>query len=64
MAAPVEPTTLRVPVLDVVPQRTSNRTRFWRAFRRNRVAVFGMVIVAIITFSAIFADVIAPYDPD
>ncbi len=63
MVAPAEPTTPNVPVLDVAPQRTSNRTRFWRAFRRNRVAVFGMVIVVIIAFSAIFADVIAPYDP-
>lgn len=63
MAAPAEPTTPSVLVIDVPRQRTSNRTRFWRAFRRNRVAVFGMVIVVIIAFSAIFADVIAPYDP-
>jgi len=49
----------------IVPelQRISNRTRFWRAFRRNRVALAGMIIVIVMCVSAILADVIAPYDP-
>jgi dipeptide transport system permease protein len=36
---------------------------FWRAFRENRGAVIGMVVVCFIIFIAVFADVLAPYDP-
>ncbi len=43
--------------------RTSNRARFWRAFRRNRVALVGLVIVVMISLSALFASILAPYDP-
>jgi ABC-type dipeptide/oligopeptide/nickel transport system permease subunit len=34
-----------------------------RNFARNRGAVFGLVIVSTLVFIAVFADVIAPYDP-
>lgn len=36
---------------------------FWRAFRENRGAVIGMVVVTLIVFMAIFAGVLAPHDP-
>lgn len=36
---------------------------FWRAFRQNRGAVIGLVIVTLIVLSAILAPLIAPYDP-
>lgn len=41
----------------------SNRTRFWRAFRRNRVAVIGLIIITLMGLSALLAPYIAPYDP-
>lgn len=34
----------------------------WRRLRRNRMAMLGLVIISIIVLTAIFADVIAPYD--
>jgi peptide/nickel transport system permease protein len=37
---------------------------FWRRFRRNKLAVFGLVVVTILFLTAIFAPVIAPSDPD
>jgi peptide/nickel transport system permease protein len=43
--------------------RVSNRSRMWRTFRRSRVAVAGLVVVLVMILSAIFADLIAPYDP-
>jgi peptide/nickel transport system permease protein len=41
----------------------SNRGRFWTAFRRNRVAMAGLVLVVLLTIGAIFAGQLAPYDP-
>lgn len=36
---------------------------FWRQFRRHRTGVFGLVVVAVIGFVALFAPWLAPYDP-
>ena len=41
----------------------SNRNRFWRAFRRNRIALLGLVIVGVMISLALFADVVAPHNP-
>jgi len=41
----------------------SNRSRFWRAFRRNRIALLGLVIVSLMIGLALFADVAAPHNP-
>ena len=35
----------------------------WRDFRRNRGAVAGLVVIALLVFTAVFADLIAPYSP-
>ncbi len=35
----------------------------WRRLRRNPGAIFGMVVIGIFVFLAIFAPLIAPYDP-
>jgi dipeptide transport system permease protein len=35
----------------------------WRDFKRNRGAVIGLVLIAVLLFCAVFADVIAPYSP-
>lgn len=36
----------------------------WWAFRRHRLAVIGLIIVAMLYFVAAFAEILAPYDPD
>ncbi|NWG35907.1 MAG: dipeptide/oligopeptide/nickel ABC transporter permease/ATP-binding protein [Chloroflexi bacterium] len=38
-------------------------TGFWKMFRENRMAVAGLVMLLVIVFAAVFADVIAPYNP-
>ena len=35
----------------------------WRRFRRNKLAVFGMCLAIFLVLVAVFANVIAPYDP-
>ena len=35
----------------------------WRDFKRNRGAVVGLVVIAALVFTALFADLIAPYSP-
>jgi dipeptide transport system permease protein len=36
---------------------------FWYAFRENRGAVAGLVVVVMVVLIAVFADVLAPHDP-
>ncbi|CAN5887964.1 ABC transporter permease subunit [soil metagenome] len=36
---------------------------FWHYFKRNRGAVIGLMIVALLCLSAVFADLIAPHSP-
>ncbi len=36
---------------------------FWRSFAENRGAVIGVVLLVVLIFLAIFADLIAPYSP-
>jgi peptide/nickel transport system permease protein len=43
--------------------RLGQAYRTWLAFRSNRLAMVGLGIVALLILMAIFADVIAPYDP-
>ncbi len=42
---------------------TSQRRRSWQAFRRNKSAVVGMVLIILLVAIAVFAPLIAPYDP-
>jgi dipeptide transport system permease protein len=37
---------------------------FWTYFSANRGAVAGLIIIVLVLFAAIFADVLAPYPPD
>jgi len=43
--------------------KVGNRRRVLRRFLRNRLAIIGMVIVAIYIFVAVFAPLISPMDP-
>src|SRR3970040_35673 len=36
---------------------------FWRTFSRNQLACVGGVVVALLVLMAVFAPVLAPYDP-
>jgi peptide/nickel transport system permease protein len=59
-------TSLAVPA-DKVTQAAatpSSQRRFWRRLRHERKALLGLVIVAILTFIAIFGPSLAPFDPD
>jgi oligopeptide/dipeptide ABC transporter ATP-binding protein len=36
---------------------------FWNVFSRNRIAVFGVVMLVVVVLVALFAPIIAPYNP-
>src|SRR3972149_9602403 len=44
------------------PARCESRL-FWRTFSRNQLACVGGVVVALLVLMAVFAPVLAPYDP-
>ncbi len=44
------------------PSPTSRLMDFWRVFRRNKMGLVGLIMLVVIVFVAVFADIIAPYD--
>jgi len=46
-----------------VPPRVSEWRRFWRVFLQRKLVIIGLVILAILVITAIFAPLLAPYDP-
>jgi peptide/nickel transport system permease protein len=46
-----------------IEPRHNRLAGLWRRFRRNKLAVLGLVIVLVMVFTAIFAPLIAPSDP-
>ncbi len=40
------------------------RVTVWQRFRRNRLALFGLVVLVLLVGAAIFAPLVAPFDPD
>jgi len=48
---------------DRLPEHQSQLALVWRRLKRDRLALLGAVIVALLVLVAIFADVLAPYDP-
>lgn len=44
-------------------RKRSQARDIWARFRRNKLAMLGMVIVALVVLSCVFAGVISPYDP-
>ncbi|MEX1018799.1 MAG: oligopeptide ABC transporter permease [Litorilinea sp.] len=53
------------PTLSMQPPPAAGffRSRFWRRFSRHRLAVAGMLVMLVLTFSAITAPWLAPYAP-
>ncbi|GGL66469.1 ABC transporter permease subunit [Wenxinia marina] len=43
--------------------RPGRLAEFWRYFRENRGAVIGLYVFAVFVFVAVFANLLAPYDP-
>lgn len=46
-------------------EKQKNHTQWgdaWKRLRRNKLAMVGMIVVIILVFAAVFADVVAPYD--
>ncbi len=46
------------------PLPVEPRYHGWRLLLRDRTAVFGLVVIALLTLAAIFAPLLAPHDPD
>ena len=42
----------------------SNRRRAWRKFARHRGALVSLVVLTLLTGAAVFAPLLAPYDPE
>jgi len=45
------------------PPRVSEWRRFWRVFLQRKIVIFGMAVLFILVFVAIFANFLAPHDP-
>ena len=54
-----------LPVQDeqVVTKKRSQLKEVWRRFCRNKQAMIGLAMLFLLIFAAVFANVIAPYDP-
>lgn len=69
MARPLDADSLPLAAPDSIPHRRGGERglqgarRWWRRFARNRGAVFGLAVFLAIVLMALFADVLAPYDP-
>jgi ABC-type dipeptide/oligopeptide/nickel transport system permease subunit len=44
--------------------RRSRRVSPWKRFRRNRLALVGLAVLGLLVAAAIFAPLVAPFDPD
>lgn len=49
--------------MSIASNPAPRQSAFWLAFRRNRLSWVGVILLAIIVGAAIFAPLIAPYDP-
>src|SRR5215510_11833967 len=49
--------------LNTAVPASSPRRDFWRLFRRNRMALVGLVMLLAIIVTAVFAPILSPYDP-
>jgi ABC-type dipeptide/oligopeptide/nickel transport system permease subunit len=48
---------------DQVSEPRSNRADIWRRFRRNKMAMAGLIFLVLLALAAIFAPLITPYGP-
>jgi peptide/nickel transport system permease protein len=45
-------------------EKQTLRNLFWKRFKRNRLAVSGGIVVLVLFFTAAFASLLSPYDPN
>jgi peptide/nickel transport system permease protein len=45
------------------PPRISEWNRFWKVFLQRKIVIFGLVILVVLVLVAVFAELLAPYDP-
>jgi peptide/nickel transport system permease protein len=48
----------------VMPDSRRGQNQVWRRFRRNPLAIFGLMVLLLLGISAIFAPALAPFDPN
>lgn len=48
---------------DLKEKETSQMEMVWLRFKRNKLALFGLGVLFILVFTAVFAPLLAPYDP-
>jgi ABC-type dipeptide/oligopeptide/nickel transport system permease subunit len=48
---------------EIAPPRAPAAKRLFRLARRNPLGVFGVLVIAVLFFCGIFAELVAPYDP-
>lgn len=53
-----------IPTVDTFTGSESRVMEGWRRFASDRLAVLGLAIIAVVTFAAIFAPWVAPFDPN
>lgn len=56
-------TSLLVQDEQVITKKRSQLKEVWRRFCRNKQAMIGLAMLLLLIFAAVFANVIAPYDP-
>lgn len=61
--APAIPVPGPAPVVALRPPRTERLREIWYALRRNPTALFGLGLIGLMLFCAIFAPLVAPYPP-
>src|SRR5207249_9844651 len=54
---------LRVPLEDPASGTVSGAGALWRTVKKNTIGAFSAALLVVIVLMAIFADVLAPYDP-
>ena len=52
------------PVLDVEIQTLARKPTLWRRILRDKFAVGGLLILLLLVVAAVFAEILAPYDPE
>ena len=63
-AVPARQRVLAVDAVAPVPAPSAGLWRLaWRRFRRHRLAIVGMVVIAVLASASMLADVISPYNP-
>jgi peptide/nickel transport system permease protein len=54
---------MSIQTLEVKPTVSTTSANFWQSYRQSRLGIIGLVLLMAIIFIAVFAPVIAPYDP-